>query len=362
MPSIRTMPDGTTSTSPATKARSDSGMLASISSRITEPRRRRFSALSYRRTRSSASSSTSMSLSRMTRNAPFAEHLEARKQEADEGDDQAVERDEARGRAERAVRQAHEALDAARNAHQRAHRPPVLRIEQFERQREAEIGNERERMRRIDGERRQDREDVLQEIILQPVALPAGEIGDVEDDDAARRELACAARASAPAGKRPAPRPVRRSARAARPACGRPSEISVDARQHLPDQAGDADHEEFVEIVGRDRQEPQPLEQRMVRVRRFFQHAPVELEPGQLAIDEALRASVMSGDGRRLRDGLRGVRFDNVVSSQRSAPRPSPAFKRSVIVTEFAGPAKAAHATASQVARTARATVSSACG
>ena len=40
------LPDGTTSTSPVTKDRSDSGMLASISSRMTEPRRRRLSALS----------------------------------------------------------------------------------------------------------------------------------------------------------------------------------------------------------------------------------------------------------------------------------------------------------------------------
>ncbi len=62
-----------------------------------------------------------------------------------------------------------------------------------------------------------------------------------------------------------------------------------DAGEHLPDQARDADHEEFVEIVGGDREEPQPLEQRMVRVRRFLQHAPVEFEPGQLAIDEPVR-------------------------------------------------------------------------
>ena len=46
MPSMRTTPDATTSTSPVTKARKASGMLASISSRMTEPRRRRFSALS----------------------------------------------------------------------------------------------------------------------------------------------------------------------------------------------------------------------------------------------------------------------------------------------------------------------------
>ena len=39
------------------------------------------------------------------------------------------------------------------------------------------------------------------------------------------------------------------------------------AGAHLPAQAGDADHEELVEIVGGDRQEPQLLQQRMAPVR-----------------------------------------------------------------------------------------------
>ena len=48
----------------------DRAYVASTSMWITEPRRRRFSALSNTRTRSSASSSISSSLSRITRNAP----------------------------------------------------------------------------------------------------------------------------------------------------------------------------------------------------------------------------------------------------------------------------------------------------
>ena len=48
---------------------------------------------------------------------------------------------------------------------------------------------------------------------------------------------------------------------------------------HLAAQARDADHEELVEIAGRDRQEAQLLEQRMVAVGRLFQDAAVELQP-----------------------------------------------------------------------------------
>ena len=51
---------------------------------------------------------------------------------------------------------------------------------------------------------------------------------------------------------------------------------------------GDPDHEEFVEIVGRDRQEAKPLEQRVARVARLIEHAPVERQPAQLAVEIAL--------------------------------------------------------------------------
>ena len=62
-----------------------------------------------------------------------------------------------------------------------------------------------------------------------------------------------------------------------------------DAGADLAAQAGDAHHEELVEVVRRDRQEAELLEERMVAVRRLLEDAAVELEPGQLAVDEALR-------------------------------------------------------------------------
>ena len=61
----------------------------------------------------------------------------------------------------------------------------------------------------------------------------------------------------------------------------------LDARELLALEAGDADHEEFVEIVARDGEEAQPLEQGMGRVARLLEHAPVEGEPGQLAVEIA---------------------------------------------------------------------------
>ena len=57
---------------------------------------------------------------------------------------------------------------------------PSLGARKLQRDREGEIGNERERMRRIDGERRQQREHVGEEALLQPGALGLLEIAAVD--------------------------------------------------------------------------------------------------------------------------------------------------------------------------------------
>ena len=64
-------------------------------------------------------------------------------------------------------------------------------------------------------------------------------------------------------------------------------------------QARDAHGVELVEVGGRDRQEPQPLQQRHARVLRLLQHAPVEAEPGQLAVEEARGPGHVGGRGHR---------------------------------------------------------------
>ena len=60
-------------------------------------------------------------------------------------------------------------------------------------------------------------------------------------------------------------------------------------------EAGDADLEELVEVRRRDRQEPEPLQERVRGVAGLFQDPLVEVEPAQLAVDEE------AGIGRRSR-------------------------------------------------------------
>ena len=113
----------------------------------------------------------------------------ARKQQAAEGDDGLLQRDEAVRAAAQRLRQLHQPLDAVREPHQRAHRPPVVDMGELQRQREAEVGDERERMRGVDRERRQQREDMQQEMILQPFHLGFRKFLGVDDGDAGLGEF-----------------------------------------------------------------------------------------------------------------------------------------------------------------------------
>src|SRR5690606_1057740 len=61
-----------------------------------------------------------------------------------------------------------------------------------------------------------------------------------------------------------------------------------DALAHLAGEAGDADHEELVKIGRRDRQEAHALEKRMAGELRLLEDATVELQPGELAVDETV--------------------------------------------------------------------------
>jgi hypothetical protein len=52
----------------------------------------------------------------------------------------------------------------------------------------------------------------------------------------------------------------------------------------LLDQAGDPDHEELIEILVKDTQELDPLQERVAFIHRLFQNPIVEFEPGKLSI------------------------------------------------------------------------------
>ena len=76
-----------------------------------------------------------------------------------------------------------------RHADERVHRLAVAGAGELEHDREAEIGDERKRMRRIDRERRQHREDVLQEIIFQPAAVGLLQAVGIDQHDVLGLEL-----------------------------------------------------------------------------------------------------------------------------------------------------------------------------
>ena len=157
----------------------------------------------------------------------------------------------------------HEALDLVRHADERVHRLAVACARELQRDREAEIGNERERMRRIDRERRQHREDVVQKVISRARHCSClRHLCGFDEHDALPGQFLAQ---FAPARLLVA-RQHRHHFADARELFGgvRPSGLEVgDARAHLALEAGDAHHEEFVEIVGGDRQKAQPFEQRM---------------------------------------------------------------------------------------------------
>ena len=79
---------------------------------------------------------------------------------------------------------ADEAIDLAGHADQRVHRLAVGYPRQLQRHGEAETRDEREGMRRVDRQRRQQREDIVEEMVLDPGALGLGDVAAVNEDDA----------------------------------------------------------------------------------------------------------------------------------------------------------------------------------
>ena len=189
IPSMSTMPDGTTSTSPATNARNDFGHAGFD----LEPNDDAAPA-PFERALIEANEILRFFLNLNVAVAndakgPLPQHFMARKQEPDERNNQPVKHYEARGASKRAIGQPDEPFDASGNAHQRAHRLALMRIKEFKRQSESQIGDEGKRMRGINRKRRQNREDVREEVVLQPLSFSAGQIADLEDDDAVGGEF-----------------------------------------------------------------------------------------------------------------------------------------------------------------------------
>ncbi len=112
----------------------------------------------------------------------------------------------------------------------------------------------------------------------------------------------------------------------------RVAEAGVD----LVVQAGDADHEELVEVRAEDRRELQPLEQRLVGLLGELEDALVERQPGELAVVVEL-GIVEVGRRRRLGDGRRD-RSDRLLLGHREAAGDAMATRRASLLPSCEGP------------------------
>ena len=174
----------------------------------------------------------------------------------------------------------------ARHLHARERLLAGDRVAQPDRDRQREVRDVGERAARADGERGQHREDLLGEEAVDALQL-------------ARPSSRCSPPPGCP------PRRAPDAARAPTGGCGgAPSSRTlvgdqldrlgrreavvaarVDAGVDLVVQAGDAHHVELVEVGGVDREELDPLQQRDALVLGQLEHALVELQPGQLAVE-----------------------------------------------------------------------------
>ncbi len=212
--------------------------------------------------------------------APVLLQGEAGEQAVDEQRDHFLERNEPDAVAE----QADEALDLRGNGNQRI---PVLAVGAGEVQEhaDAEVGNERERVRRIDGERGQNGKHVVDEPGFQPRPVVGRQLLSGHHPDPLPGKFGLKRRPDVPLlghQSRPHLENRRHLLRRRQPVLARGGDPLLDLRL----QAGDPDHVELVPVGPGDREKPKPLEQRVIRIGRLLENAAVEGQPRELAIDE----------------------------------------------------------------------------
>ena len=158
-------------------------------------------------------------------------------------------------------------------------------------------GDVGERVRRVDRERGQDREDPLVEQDLHPVLLALCELVPAQDLDALLGQLGPHLVGEDP-GLLGDQLPGAVEDGAVHVTGQHPAHRGHGhAGRDPPLQPRDPDHVELVQVGGEDRQELGPLEQRHpAPVLGQVEHPVVEAEPGQLAVEEPVR-----GEGLRLR-------------------------------------------------------------
>ena len=184
------------------------------------------------------------------------------------------------------ARQPDEPLDALGDEHQRIDLGSVLSA-QLDNHRQGAIGNERERVRRVDRDRRQHRKQPIDEQLLQPNTVVAGQRLVVENGNAFRVQPLLQI---GPAALLPLNQPCGDFGDRGQLLVRGQSVLALhrNAARSQFLEGGDPHHVELVEVAVGDRQESHPLEQRMARIARLLEHPFVEGEPGQLTVDISL--------------------------------------------------------------------------
>ncbi|OIQ76901.1 hypothetical protein GALL_414080 [mine drainage metagenome] len=197
-------------------------------------------------------------------------------------------------------RQGDEARHLLRHRQQGLQGAPVGDAFQVQREAKAGVGDKGERVRRVDRQRRQDREHLIEEVAVQKRLVALGQLGAGQQGDTCAfhlflqfvpDQLLCLQQAAGVVinlGKLI----LGRQAVGGQKAVARPGQFA---------QARDADGVEFVKVGGRDRQKAQALQQRHTRIARLVHHAPVERQPRQFAVEKAVRpCDFRCGQGHRL--------------------------------------------------------------
>ena len=225
----------------------------------------------------------------------------ARKEMLQRQTDNLFQHDEA-DRAAGLGRQANEALHLAGQRDERAHDVAVMVGDQQQRHHQPHVGDEGKGMRRVDGERGQNRKDAFHEEGVQPRAVGRAERLHLANDQPGMGEFALHAM---PGVLLIGDQPTRADVHVGKLLRGRQpvGRERREARLRLTDEAGHTNGIELVEVGATDRDEAQALQQRMVAVLGFLDDAVVEIEPGQLPVDEPRRR--VQGDGLRGRVACR---------------------------------------------------------
>ena len=216
-------------------------------------------------------------------------HLHAGEQLRQVRGDEVLDRQEGDRLVVRVVRRdPDQARDVVRHLHAREPLGAALGVADGHGQVEREAGDVGERVRGVDGQRRQHREHGLGEVGRQRRALLVGQRRPPVDPDALLVQLRAhlvEEHLRVRDGQRLRPRGDAGQLLAR----GEPVRAAhLQAGLVAALQPGDADHVELVEVAREDRQELGPLQQRLAGVLGQREHAGVEVQPRQLAVEVAV--------------------------------------------------------------------------